>query len=143
MKKICLTLLGVCLYFPGWLAAALTIEITQGVEGAVPIAVVPFDKANNRTPPPQDVAGILGKVLERKVTYKDVPFKMFSKAAVAQGYPLSDIAHLRYYAEELRAGAYAVGAPTDHVRDVTGVEPEGFASIARRYVQDPATCIRR
>ncbi|MGI9452447.1 MAG: NmrA family NAD(P)-binding protein [Geminicoccaceae bacterium] len=87
---------------------------------------------------PQDVAGILGKVLERKVTYKNVPFKMFSKAAVAQGYPLSDIAHLRYYAEELRAGAFGVGAPTDHVRDVSGVEPEGFASIAQRYAQDPS-----
>ncbi len=41
---------------------------------------------------PQDIAGILGHVLGRKVSYKDVPFKSFSKAAVAQGFALSDIA---------------------------------------------------
>ncbi len=87
---------------------------------------------------PQDIAGILSNVLERKVTYKDVPFKAFNKAAVAQGFPVSDIAHIHYYAEDLRNGAFAVGAPTDHVRQVTGVEPEGFESIARRYTQNPS-----
>jgi len=87
---------------------------------------------------PQDIAGMLGKVLDRRVRYRDVPFKMFSKAAVAQGFPLSDVAHMRYYAEELRAGAFAVGAPTDHVREVSGVAPEGFESIARRYIRNPS-----
>jgi hypothetical protein len=83
------------------------------------------------------VAEILGKVLERKVSYKDVPFRTFAKAAMAQGYPISDIAHMRYYAEELREGAFAIGAPTEHVREVTGSEPECFESIARRYVRNP------
>ena len=86
---------------------------------------------------PQEVAEILGRVLDRKVTYKDVPFKTFAKAAMAQGYPLPDIAHMRYYAEELRKGAFAVGAPTDHVLQVTGSKPEDFESIARRYVRNP------
>ncbi len=33
---------------------------------------------------PQDVAEILGHVLGRKVSYKDVPFATFSKAAVVR-----------------------------------------------------------
>ncbi len=65
MKRICITLLSVCLYYPSWLQAALTIEITQGVEGAVPIAVVPFDETNARVPPPQDVASIIAADLAR------------------------------------------------------------------------------
>ena len=87
---------------------------------------------------PQDIAGILGNVLGRKVRYKDVPYKAFTKAAIAQGFPLSDLAPLRYYAEELKAGAFAIGGPTDHVREVSGVAPEDFESIARRYTQNPS-----
>lgn len=78
------------------------------------------------------------KVLGRTVTYKDVPFKMFHKAATAQGFSPSDMAHVRYYAEELRSGAFAIGAPTDHVRAVGGTEPEDFESTVRRYVQNPS-----
>ncbi len=87
---------------------------------------------------PNDMAKTMGKVLGRKVTYKDVPFKTFSKAAIALGYSLPEIAHLRYYSEELRNGAFAVGGPTDHVLQVTGRQPEDFETIARRYIQDPA-----
>jgi hypothetical protein len=67
----------------------------------------------------------------------DVTFKSFQKAAIAQGYPLSQIAHLRYYAEEVRKGTYATVAPTNHVRLVTGKDPEGFESVTRRCVQHP------
>jgi uncharacterized protein YbjT (DUF2867 family) len=87
---------------------------------------------------PQDIAGILGHVLKRKVDYKDVPFKMFSKAAVALGIPLSDIAHIRHYAEDIKSGAFALGGPTDHVLEVSGREPENFETIARRYVNNPS-----
>ena len=87
---------------------------------------------------PQDIAGTLGKVLGRKVAYKDVPFKTFTKAAIAQGFPLSEIAHLRYYVEELRNGAFAIGGPTDHVLEVSDCAPEDFETIARRYIQNPA-----
>ena len=86
---------------------------------------------------PTEVAEIFGRVLDRKVTYKDVPFKTFQKAAIALGYPLSQIAQLRYYTTEMRNGAYAISAPTDHVREVTGVAPEDFESIARRYIRNP------
>jgi len=87
---------------------------------------------------PNDMAGTMGKVLGRKVAYKDVPFKAFSKAAIALGYSLSEIAHLRYYAEELKKGAFAVGGPTDHVLEVTGRAPEDFETIVRRYANDPS-----
>ena len=86
----------------------------------------------------QDIAGILGHVLGRMVSYKDVPFKAFSKAAVAQGFSLADIAHLRYYAEDIKNGAFAVGGPTDHVLEVSGQAPEDFETIARRYINDPS-----
>lgn len=87
---------------------------------------------------PQDTAEILGKVLGRKVTYKDVPFKTFSKAAIALGVSPLELASLRYYYKDLRDGAFAVGAPTDHVREVAGVEPEDFESTVRRYVHNPS-----
>jgi len=86
---------------------------------------------------PQDVAGILSKVLDRKVTYRDVPFSMFAKAAKAQGFPTFEIANMKRYSEELRKGAFAVGAPTDHVERVTGRKPEDFETTARRYIANP------
>jgi len=85
-----------------------------------------------------DMADILGNVLKRKVSYKDVPFKMFSKAAVAQGVSLTDMAHIRHYFQDVRDGAFAVGAPTDHVIEVTGKAPEDFETIARRYIDNPS-----
>ncbi len=86
---------------------------------------------------PTDVAAILGKVLGRKVTYKDVPFSMFAKAAATFGVSTFEITHLRHFAAELAGGAYAVGAPTDHVERILGRAPEDFESTARRYVANP------
>ncbi len=63
MKKIWLNILIICLCLPGLLQAALTIEITQGVEGAIPIAVVPF--ASGGQPPLQNVAQIIAADLAR------------------------------------------------------------------------------
>ena len=86
---------------------------------------------------PQDIAATMGRVLNRKVTYKDTTFRNFQKAALALGYPLSQIAHVRYYAEEVRHQAYAVGAPTNHVETVTGAPPEPFEETATRYFANP------
>ena len=87
---------------------------------------------------PHDMAGILGNILGRKVNYQDASFKMFAKAARAQGFPDFEIAQLRYYAEEIRNGAYEIGAPTDHVESLTGQKPQSFEQIARRYLENPA-----
>ncbi len=87
---------------------------------------------------PDDVAEVFSKVLERKVRYKAVPFKAFHKAAIALGFPTEQVAHMRYYAEEVRNGVYATSAPTDHVARVTGREPEPFEATARRYIANPS-----
>ena len=87
---------------------------------------------------PHDIAGILGKVLDRKVRYQDASIKMFVKAARTLGFPDFEIAQMRHYAEEVRSGAYEIGAPTDHVEMVTGRRPEDFENIARRYVNNPS-----
>ena len=84
-----------------------------------------------------DIAAILSRVVGRKVTYRDVPFKMFLKAATAQGFPLAQTSQIYHYSEALKGGAFALGAPTEHVREITGAAPEDFESIARRYVADP------
>lgn len=86
---------------------------------------------------PGKIAHIMGRVLNRKVTYKDASFRLFQKAAIAQGYPISQIAHVRYYADEVRHGAYEIGAPTNDVEMVTGAPPEDFEATARRYFANP------
>lgn len=87
---------------------------------------------------PNDVAIILGNILNRKVKYQDVSIKMFAKAAKTQGFPTFEIAQMRHYSEELRNGAYGIGAPTDHVALVTKQEPESFDQIAKRYIANPS-----
>ena len=62
---------------------------------------------------------------------------MFARAATALGVSMFEIVQMNYYAQELRGGAFATGAPTDHVEQVTGQPPEGFESIARRYISAP------
>jgi len=58
--------------------------------------------------------------------------------AAAQGFPLFEIAQLGYYLDDQKMGAFEVGAPTDHVRLLTGREPEGFETILSRHVDtDP------
>jgi NAD(P)H dehydrogenase (quinone) len=86
---------------------------------------------------PSDIADILSKVAGRKVKYRNVPIKMFTKAATAQGFQLAEISQLVHYAQELHGGAFEIGAPTDHVEEVTGQKPESFESIARRYIRQP------
>jgi NAD(P)H dehydrogenase (quinone) len=86
---------------------------------------------------PNDIAGILGDVLSRRVVYRDASFEMFAKAAKTLGATNFEISQLRHYADALRRGAFELGAPTDHVELVTGQKPESFENIARRYLAEP------
>ncbi len=52
--------------------AALTIEITQGVDGALPIAVVPFDSAKLSSKLPVDLAEIVASDLNRSGVLKSM-----------------------------------------------------------------------
>ena len=55
----------------------------------------------------------------------------------AQGLTAFEVAHIRFYAEEVRGGTFAVGAPTDHFQEICGRPPESFETIARRYIAQP------
>ena len=69
--------------------------------------------------------------------YRAVSNEVFIKAALAQGFSKFEVSQVRYYAEEARKGAYAIGAPTDHVLEVSGQQPADFDAIARRYATLP------
>ncbi len=86
---------------------------------------------------PTDVAEILTQVLGRRVKYQNSTTEMFLKAGTALGVAKHEIAGLRHYAEDLRDGAYALGAPTSTVEEITGRTPESFGVIARRYLAEP------
>ncbi len=73
MKKIAFSLCCLVLCLPLLARAALTIEITQGIDGAVPIAVVPFGVSDNRYQPPQDVSAIIAADLARSGRFAPVP----------------------------------------------------------------------
>ncbi|MQQ10290.1 NAD(P)H-binding protein [Epibacterium sp. SM1979] len=83
-----------------------------------------------------DVAEILTEVFGRRVRHQPISFKMFCKAARAMGFPDFDTHNLRHYAEEIANGAFAIGAPTDHVERLTGSPAESFKTTAERYAAD-------
>ncbi len=85
-----------------------------------------------------DVAEVLSRVVGRTVRYRDVPTDMFVKAATAEGLvnPF-ELSQIRQFGEDMRRGAFAVGAPTNHVQEVTGRPAEDFETIARRYIGTP------
>lgn len=69
MKKLLVSFIAVIVVYLGSLAslqAALTIEITQGVEGALPVAIVPFGwQGGQEKQVPVDVAAIISADLQR------------------------------------------------------------------------------
>jgi NAD(P)H dehydrogenase (quinone) len=86
---------------------------------------------------PNEIAAIIGKVLGRKVRYRNVSEKMFLKAIKAvppTNYSEAAVTQLRIYAEEYRRGTFAVGAPTKVVKTVGGRDPESFEAMTRRIV---------
>jgi uncharacterized protein YbjT (DUF2867 family) len=81
---------------------------------------------------PQEIAAILGKVLGRKVTYRNTPMRMLSKI-MRDRLSLYSLAVYEQYVIDYQKNAFAVNAPTDVVRHITGREAEDFETIARRY----------
>ncbi|WP_172838841.1 Tol-Pal system beta propeller repeat protein TolB [Solemya velesiana gill symbiont] len=71
MKKI--WLLFAFLFLQVQNASALTIEITEGAEGALPVAVVPFGWSGPGKPLSQDVARIIADDLTRSGRFKTMP----------------------------------------------------------------------
>ena len=73
MKKLLKTGLLLLLLFAGTAQAALTIEITQGVEGALPIAVVPFGWSGDTGTAPVNIAAIISADLSRSGRFEPLP----------------------------------------------------------------------
>ncbi|MDT5065799.1 MAG: hypothetical protein QOK02_1954 [Mycobacterium sp.] len=85
-----------------------------------------------------DIADAIGEALGRRVRHVDIPPWMFLRAlrvgAKELGTDQYFQSQVRHYMPEDSLGTWEIGGPTTHVRDVTGVEPEDFLTIARRYV---------
>src|SRR5271163_2676245 len=90
-----------------------------------------------------EIADAMGEALGRRVRHIEIPPRMFMKALRANekrlGFDVYTQSGLRHYLPETALGTWEVGGPTTHVRDVAGVEPEDFLTIARRYVNGPDT----
>jgi uncharacterized protein YbjT (DUF2867 family) len=88
-----------------------------------------------------EIAAVIGEALGRKVRHIDIPTWMFMRAirvnAKRLGADLFFESSLHHYLPEHALGTWAMGGPTTHVRDVAGVEPEDFLTIARRYAAGP------
>ena len=70
MYKILIAILMLCWQLP---AQALTIEITEGVEGALPIAVVPFGWQGTGAAPTPALSDIVDADLQRSGRFKTLP----------------------------------------------------------------------
>jgi NAD(P)H dehydrogenase (quinone) len=85
-----------------------------------------------------EIADAVGEALGRPVRHMDISPRMFLKAvrvsAKRLGADMFFESSLRHYVSESALGTWEIGGPTSHVRDVAGVEPEDFLTIARRYV---------
>lgn len=73
MKVILRRLLLLMLLVGGNAQAALTIEITQGVKGAMPIAIVPFGWEGAMPTPPMDIADVVTADLYRSGRFSPLP----------------------------------------------------------------------
>lgn len=84
------------------------------------------------------MARLIGEAVGRKVRHVDVPVPALMRALRVQAvrFALDDFlqAQIAWFAEETRFGTWDAGGVTTHVRDLSGVEPEDFGSITRRYL---------
>jgi NAD(P)H dehydrogenase (quinone) len=80
---------------------------------------------------------ILSRVLHRKVRHVPTPMWLLYKSARRNGFSELLLNSLRHYLKDHNSGAFALGAPTNDVLEVTGRRPEDFETIARRYAAHP------
>jgi NAD(P)H dehydrogenase (quinone) len=84
-----------------------------------------------------EMTAIIGHVVGHKVRHVNTPLWMFLKAAKAQGNEPILLSGLRHYFQDHDRGAFAIGAPNDTVRELTGKAAEDFETIARRHAAFP------
>jgi NAD(P)H dehydrogenase (quinone) len=91
---------------------------------------------------PNEMAATMSKVLGHKVKYLDAPEWMVMKALISQGFPATMVTQLLIYAEEYRRGTFAINAPNNVVRQLTGQSAENFETITRRAMASRPEAIR-
>jgi hypothetical protein len=65
--------------------------------------------------------------------------RIFYKAAKVQGLEPILLSGLRHYFQDHDRGAFAVDAPNDTIRELSGKDAEDFETIARRHAVLPAS----
>ncbi len=86
-----------------------------------------------------EMAAVIGRVVGHKVRHVRTRLGTFYKGAKAQGREPFLLSGLRYWFQDNDRGAFAVGAPNETVRELTGKEAEDFETIARRHAALPAS----
>jgi uncharacterized protein YbjT (DUF2867 family) len=113
-------------------------DIARVVVGALVDPAPHIGKSYRPTGPkllaPDEIAAAIGAALGRKVKYQDAPIALFLKVAKSLGIPEFVIEELYWFLLDYQQNAFGLGAPTDAVREVGGVDPEPFATTAQRYV---------
>lgn len=86
----------------------------------------------------QEMAQAIGRAVGRPVKPVPTPTWLLMKTARVSGMPIDLFSNIRYYIDDHKRGAFELGAPTNHVQEVTGRPAEDFETIARRYAALPA-----
>ena len=84
----------------------------------------------------QEIATIFSKILNRKVTLKEVSKSMLLKSLKAMKFNAYDYSNIHYYMKDLENNTFAIGGTTNVVKELTGSEPEDFETIAKRYIEN-------
>ena len=86
----------------------------------------------------REMAETYSRILGRKVKLMPISDDMFFKAVLAAadefGYDAFIAMQTVFYMQEFRKGRFAVGAPTNFVKELTGRDPEDFETIARNFI---------
>lgn len=113
MNRLITTFLLLAVMLPLQSRAELTIEITQGVEGALPIAVVPFDSSATKYVPAEDIATIIASDLRRSGRFAPLPEEdMISRPSAASDIRFADWRTLAV--DNLVIGSIGPGTDTDY-----------------------------
>jgi len=83
------------------------------------------------------MADVLQRVFGRRMRHLDMPMWMFLKAMRVSGFEAFEQTGVRQYIAEHARGTWEIAAPSDHVYEVTGQQPEDFETIVRRHAEHP------